>query len=360
LGASRNRGGHRGTVRSVTPGPASQALRYASDFEPGISRQRAGRGFAYRDPSGRPVRDHATLSRIRALAIPPAYRDVWICADPAGHLQATGRDARGRKQYRYHPQWRAQRDTEKYRRLLRFGRALPALRRRLRGDLARQGLPREKVMAVVVSLLLETRIRIGNDEYASSNHSYGLTTLRSRHVAFLRSGRARFHFRGKSGQVREVILDDRRLARLVRSCQKLPGQMLFQYVDDDGELHPVDSTQVNEYIHERMGDGFSAKDFRTWVGTLAAIGMLARTPLPQKGGERARRAAIAGIVKDVASHLGNTPAVCRKAYICPDVFEAWREGALHRLVPEADVVHSRKLERRALQLLKRCLGSGRK
>jgi DNA topoisomerase IB len=360
LGAPRNRSGKRRTANRIKSGSGAQELRYSSDFEPGISRLRAGRGFAYRDPSGRPVRDPATLQRIRALAIPPAYGDVWICTDPAGHLQATGRDARGRKQYRYHPQWRIQRDTEKYRRLLRFGRALPALRRRLRSDLARKGLPREKVMAVVVSLLLETRIRIGNDEYASSNHSYGLTTLRSRHVAFLRSGRARFHFRGKSGQVREVILDDRRLARLVRSCQKLPGQMLFQYVDDDGELHAVDSTQVNEYIHERMGDGFSAKDFRTWVGTLTAIAMLSKTPLPEKGGERAHRAAIADIVKDVACHLGNTPAVCRKAYICPEVFEAWREGGLHRLVPEADVAHSRKLEHRALQLLKRCLGPGRK
>ncbi|MGH8216257.1 MAG: DNA topoisomerase IB [Rhodanobacteraceae bacterium] len=343
----------------MTSGPGTQELRYSSDIEPGISRRRAGPGFAYHDPGGRLIRERKTLSRIRALAIPPAYRDVWICLDPSGHLQATGRDARGRKQYRYHPQWRVYRDTEKYRRLLRFGRALPALRRRLRSDLAREGLPREKVLAVVVSLLLETRIRIGNDEYASSNHSYGLTTLRSRHVAFLRSGRARFHFRGKSGQVREVILDDRRLARLVRTCQRLPGQALFQYVDDEGERHPVDSTQVNEYIHDRMGDGFSAKDFRTWVGTLTAIALLARTALPGKGGERAHRSAIADIVKDVASRLGNTPAVCRKAYICPDVFGSWRDGSLHRLVPEADIAHSRKLERHALQLLRRCLAPSR-
>jgi DNA topoisomerase IB len=332
-----------------------QGLRFSSDSEPGISRRRSGRGVVYYASGGRRLRSRTVLSRIRALAIPPAYRDVWICTDASGHLQATGRDARGRKQYRYHPQWRAHRDTEKYLRLLRFGRALPALRRRLRSDLARKGLPQEKVLAVVVSLLLETRIRVGNDEYASSNHSYGLTTLRSRHVAFLRSGRARFHFRGKSGQIREVILDDRRLARLVRSCQQLPGQALFQYVDDDGERHPIDSTQVNAYIREAMGEGFSAKDFRTWVGTLTAIALLARTPLPEKGGERARRTTIARVVGEVAEELGNTPTVCRKAYVCPDVFESWRGGSLHELVPEADVAHSRKLERRALRLLKRCL-----
>jgi DNA topoisomerase IB len=359
VGARRNRSGKRRAAQPVTSGAGTRELRYSSDIEPGISRRRVGRGFAYRDPAGRVIRDREVLSRIRSLAIPPAYRDVWICTDPAGHLQATGRDARGRKQYRYHPQWRLHRDTEKYRRLLRFGRALPGLRRRLRSDLARKGLPREKVLAVVVSLLLETRIRIGNDEYANSNHSYGLTTLRSRHVAFLRSGRARFHFRGKSGQIREVILDDRRLARLVRSCQRLPGQALFQYLDDEGERHPVDSTQVNDYIRDRMGGGFSAKDFRTWVGTLTAIALLARTPLPDKGGERAQRAAIADIVKEVAAELGNTPSVCRKAYVCPDVFEAWRGGSLHRLVPEVDVPYSRKLERRALQLLRRCLGPGR-
>ena len=332
-----------------------QGLHYSSDAEPGITRRRVGRGFAYYAPGGRQVRDRRVLSRIRSLAIPPAYRDVWICTDAAGHLQATGRDARGRKQYRYHPQWRENRDTEKYRRLLRFGKALPVLRRRLRSDLARTGLPREKVLAVVVSLLLETRIRIGNDEYANSNHSYGLTTLRSRHVGFLRSGRARFHFRGKSGQVREVILDDRRLARLVRSCQRLPGQALFQYLDDDGERHPVDSTQVNAYIRDAMGEEFSAKDFRTWVGTLTAIALLARTPLPEEGGERAQRASIAAIVKEVAAELGNTPAVCRKAYVCPDVFESWQSGGLHPLVPEAAVSHPRQLEAKALRLLRRCL-----
>lgn len=353
----RKRGGGRVAARVASAPFGVRGLRWSSDAEPGISRKRAGRGFAYYGPGGHRIRSRGVLSRIRMLAIPPAYREVWICADADGHLQATGRDARGRKQYRYHPEWRAHRDTEKYRRLLRFGRALPVLRRRLRSDLARRGLPREKVLAVVVSLLLETRIRIGNDEYASSNHSYGLTTLRSRHVAFLRSGRARFHFRGKSGQVREVVLDDRRLARLVRSCQQLPGQALFQYLDDDGERHPVDSTQVNAYIRDAMGDEFSAKDFRTWVGTLTAIALLAGTPLPEQGGERAQRATMAGIVKAVAAELGNTPAVCRKAYVCPDVFESWQSGGLHPLVPAASLAHPRQLEKRALRLLARCAGA---
>ncbi|MGH8233757.1 MAG: DNA topoisomerase IB [Rhodanobacteraceae bacterium] len=338
----------------MKPESTAAALRYSSDTEPGITRRRAGRGFSYSSPTGRRVHDQKVLARIRALAIPPAYRDVWICRDPSGHLQATGRDARGRKQYRYHPGWRAWRDTEKYRRLVRFGKALPTLRRRLRKDLARQSLPRVKVLAVVVSLLMETRIRIGNGEYADSNHSYGLTTLRSRHAAFLRNGRARFHFRGKSGQEREVVLDDRRLARLVRACQRLPGQMLFQYVDDEDNRRPVDSTQVNAYIREAIGDGFSAKDFRTWVGTLTAVALLAQTPLPENGDERAQRSTIAGVVKSVAAELGNTAAVCRKAYICPAVFESWRSGELHRLVSAAVVKHPRQLEKRALRMLGRC------
>lgn len=349
-------GGRRSLKSSVTPGEApSAALRYSSDTEPGIIRRRAGRGFAYAASNGRRVRARRVLSRIRGLAIPPAYRDVWICLDPDGHLQATGRDARGRKQYRYHPRWRAYRDTEKYRRLVRFGRALPALRRHLRKDLGLRGLPREKVLAVVVSLLMETRIRIGNDEYVDSNHSYGLTTLRSRHVEFLRKGRARFHFRGKSGQAREVVLDDKKLARLVRACQRLPGQALFQYVDDEGNRHPVDSTQVNTYIRETIGDGFSAKDFRTWVGTLTAIALLAKTPLPDKDSEPAKRTMIVEVVKAVAAELGNTPAVCRKAYICPAVFESWGRGELHRLVAETVVSHPRQLEKRALRLLWHCV-----
>lgn len=337
--------------------PLAARLHYVGDSEPGITRRRAGKGFAYRTAKGKPVRATSTLKRIRALAIPPAYRDVWICSDPKGHLQATGRDARARKQYRYHPDWRKFRDADKYRRLVRFGQRLPALRRRLRKDLGLAGLPHEKVLAVVVSLLMETRIRIGNDEYASSNHSYGLTTLRSRHVKFLRDGRAHFHFRGKSGQKNETVLDDKRLARLVRRCQRLPGQALFQYVDDEGDRHRVDSTQVNDYLRDTMGEAFSAKDFRTWVGTLTAIALLARTPLPDGGGERAQRTTIANIIKSVAVALGNTAAVCRKAYICPEIFDPWRSGDLQRIVPAAVVGHPRQLETRALRLLKRCLNA---
>lgn len=335
--------------------PADARLRYVADSRPGIRRRRAGTGFVYLDAKGRRVTSDATLQRIRALAIPPAYSDVWICADPRGHLQATGRDSRGRKQYRYHPRWSRARDNEKYQRLLRFGQRLPALRRRLRRDLNRAGLVQEKVLAVVVSLLMETRIRIGNAQYARQNHSYGLTTLRSRHVAFLRDGRARFRFRGKSRQEREVVLDDKRLAKLVRRCQRLPGQALFQYVDDDGKRHAIDSSQVNNYLRETMGEAFSAKDFRTWIGTLTAIALLAQTPLPSRHSERAHRAAVTGIIEQVAAELGNTPAVCRKSYVCPQVFDLWRDAALHQLVPDGVVTRRRQLETRVLRVLKRCV-----
>lgn len=337
---------------------AKLPLHYVNDAEPGIRRRRAGKGFAYLDANGKTIRDARTLARIGALAVPPAYTDVWICADACGHLQATGRDARGRKQYRYHAQWGRFRDAEKYQRLLRFGQRLPSLRRRLRHDLNLAGLPREKVLAVVVSLLMETRIRIGNAEYARENGSYGLTTLRSRHVEFLRGSRALFHFRGKSGQMREAALDDKRLGRLVRRCQNLPGQALFQYIDDEGKRHGVDSTQVNDYLRAIMGESFSAKDFRTWIGTLTAIALLARTPLPNRGGDRAHRAAIAQVIGNVAVELGNTPAVCRKSYVCPQIFDGWREGALHRGIPETVVAHPRQLETRALRLLRRCLARG--
>lgn len=269
---------------------AHAGLRHVTDASPGIRRRRAGKGFSYRDDAGRVVRDRDTLARIRALAIPPAWTDVWICADPRGHLQACGRDARGRKQYRYHPQWSAVRGDGKFSRVVAFGEALPKLRRRMRQDLALPGFPRAKVLAIVVALLGETLIRVGNPEYARSNRSYGLTTLRNRHVEFVRGGRARFRFRGKAGQTHEVELDDKRLVKLLRTCQQLPGQSLFQYRDDDGTLVPVDSGEVNDYLREATGDAFSAKDFRTWGGTLAAFQRLARTTLPYRAdGESARR-----------------------------------------------------------------------
>lgn len=305
-------------------------LRYVIDADPGISRRRAGRGFSYRSPDGAPVRDQRTLARIRALAIPPAYTEVWICPHARGHLQATGRDARRRKQYRYHPQWAQVRGDGKFDRIVAFGKALPRLRRRLRRDLARPGFPRDKVLAIVVALLAETLVRVGNAEYARSNRSYGLTTLRNRHLELVRGGRARLRFRGKGGQVQEIEVDDRRLAKLVRGCQQLPGQALFQYRDDEGAPQPVDSGLVNDYLREAMGEDFTAKDFRTWGGTLAAVQRLARTPVPQPASERALAAARNEVVCAVAAALGNTPAVCRKAYIDPCVFEGWQDGRLQR------------------------------
>ena len=330
-------------------------LRHVSDDEPGIRRRRAGRAFAYRDDDGMPVRDAATLARIRALAVPPAYTEVWICRDARGHLQATGRDARRRKQYRYHPDWARVRGDDKFARVVAFGRALPALRRRVRTDLALRGLPRAKVLAIAVAVMARTLVRVGNDAYARANGSYGLTTLRNRHVAFLRDGRARFRFRGKSGQAHDVVLDDARLARLLRRCRALPGQALFQYVDDDGAPQPVGSADVNAYLREAMGEAFTAKDVRTWGGTLAAVHALAATPLPASGpggrapGERRLAAIERAVACTVADALGNTPAVCRKAYIDPRVFAAWRDGRLHRVV--AGVRTARGWERATLHVL---------
>jgi DNA topoisomerase IB len=329
-------------------------LVYVSDAQPGIRRQRRGKQFVYRDADGQPVGDRDELARIRALAIPPAYEDVWICADPCGHLQATGRDARGRKQYRYHKRWRALRDHGKFDRVLAFGAALPKLRQRTRRDLALGGLPREKVLALLVRLLDETLIRVGNETYARANKSYGLTTLRSRHLRVARD-RLRFSFRGKSGQEQEIELDDARLARIVRKVQRLPGQRLFQYLDDDGARQPVDSGMVNDYLHAACGEDFSAKDFRTWGGTAHAAGVLACTPLPAEGGERAHRHALVEAVTRVARVLGNTPAVCRKSYIHPEVFEGWRDGSLQRAISEACAAQPRKLERATLRFLRQRL-----
>jgi DNA topoisomerase IB len=305
-------------------------LVYVSDAEPGIVRVRAGDRFVYRHPNRRPVRDRATLQRIASLAIPPAYDGVWICTNPNGHLQATGRDARRRKQYRYHAQWRVLRDDAKFDRMIAFGEALPKLRRRLRRDLALSGLPRDKVLAVIVSLLDATRVRIGNESYVRDNKSYGLTTLRNRHAAFVRDGRARLSFRGKGGVEHEVAIDDRRLAAIVRRCQQLPGQLLFQYLDDDGLRRPVTSDLVNEYLKEVTGADFTAKDFRTWIATVRAFTLLACTPLPEAPSERALKACIVAAIAQVAAELRNTPAVCRKSYINPVVFDAWRGGALQR------------------------------
>jgi len=351
----RGAGQHHCVPRKIPTDPHQQIARQAglvhvSDQLPGIQRRRAGKGFAYRDADGRPVRDPKTLQRIRSLAIPPAYTQVWICPLPHGHLQATGRDARRRKQYRYHPDWAQVRGDGKFERLVAFGKALPRLRRRLRIDLARSGFPREKVLAIVVALMADTLVRVGNEEYARSNRSYGLTTLRNHHIAFLGGGRARLKFRGKSGLEHEVAIDDRRLAKLVRACRQLPGQALFQYRDDAGELQPVDSGEVNDYLREAMGAEFTAKDFRTWGGTLEALQRLGRLPLPEQRSERALAQLQNEVLKEVAATLRNTPAVCRKAYIDPCVFAAWREDSLR--VPES-VRGPRQWEQFALRFLAR-------
>ncbi len=335
---------------------AEAGLRYVADSEPGISRRRAGRGFSYRLPDGERVSDPATRQRIRALAIPPAYTDVWICLTARGHLQATGRDARRRKQYRYHAQWQATRDLGKFERVVAFGSALPALRRRLARDLKLRGYPRDKVLAIVVSTMADTLLRVGNDRYARENRSFGLTTLRNRHVAFLGGGRARLDFPGKSGKRQEIEIDDARLVKLVRACQELPGQPLFQYRDDDGQLQPVASDDVNHYLHEAMGEDFTAKDFRTWGGTLLAYRLLAALPLPPpartgKPGARSLAMACRGVTKEVADVLGNTVAVCRRAYIDPRVFSGWEDGTLAR--SSAKARGERQWEQAALRFLSR-------
>ena len=306
-------------------------LVYVSDAEPGIRRLRAGKGFRYFTPENRRLAGAKELKRIASLAIPPAYRDVWISMQERGHLQATGRDARGRKQYRYHPEWRQVRDSAKFDRMVAFGEGLPKLRRKLRRDIRLPRLERDKVLAVVVSILDATRVRIGNTEYARDNKSFGLTTLRNRHVSFIRDGRAVLNFRGKGGVQHEVHIDDKRIAQIVRRCQEIPGQHLFQYVSDDGQRCPIDSGMVNDYLREAMGDDFTAKDFRTWGATLHAITLLARTPLPEPPSERASKREIAAVVKQVAAKLRNTPAVCRKSYINPAVFESWRSGVIHEV-----------------------------
>jgi len=331
---------------------AAVRLMYVSDDQAGLRRYRRGKGFVYLDARGRRVTREDVLARIRALAIPPAYRDVWICPHPRGHLQATGRDAKGRKQYRYHPRWRGIRDGRKFEHIRDFGAALPRIRRRVRADLALPGWPREKVLALVVRLLDTTQIRIGNEPYASENGSYGLTTLRSYHV-HPRRGRLRLSFKAKSGRRSEIELDDPRLVRLLSRIQQLPGQRLFQYLDDDGKRQAVDSGMVNDYLREIGGGDFTAKDFRTWAGTVYAIGLLARTPVPPDKPKRARQQAVNEIVKQVAGVLCNTPSVCRASYIHPRAFTGWEDGSLSRMVPPETSRHPRRLESAVLRYLKK-------
>jgi DNA topoisomerase I len=299
-------------------------LRYVSDRQPGITRESLGDGFRYRDPDGALIRDPAELARIKALAVPPAWTRVWICPQEHGHLQATGRDARGRKQYRYHARWRRIRDETKYEHLLDFGRALPAIRRRVESDLGRPGLPREKVLAAVVRLMEDTLARVGNPEYAAQNNTFGLTTLRNRHVRISR-GRIELDFRAKHGIRHVSRVSDRKLARVVKNCRDLPGSELFQYIDEAGERHCIDSADVNEYLREISGSDISAKDFRTWAATNLAVLALAAQE-EQKPTKKGHIEAI----KQVAKRLGNTPAVCRKCYIHPAVLEGYLDGSLRK------------------------------
>jgi DNA topoisomerase-1 len=305
------------------PLPLDSGLRYVSDVMPGIRRRRRGKHFQYVGPDGATIRDPKQLQRIRALAVPPAWTDVWICPTARGHIQATGRDAKGRKQYRYHTRYRAERDTAKYDRLATFARALPAIRERVGADLALPGLPRDRVLAAVVALLDASLIRVGNEAYVRQNGSFGLTTLRNRH-AKVSGSEIRFRFVGKSGKEHVITLRDRRLARLVQRCQELPGQVLFQYVDELGELRAVESGDVNAYLREITGEPITAKDFRTWGGTvLAAQELDACEPCAEAP---AIKRNVLQAIDTVAARLGNTRAVCRACYVHPAVIDAYERG----------------------------------
>ncbi|MCJ2015423.1 DNA topoisomerase IB [Methylobacterium sp. J-076] len=314
-----------GRVTDLRDAAEEAGLSYVDDRRPGLTRRRSGTGFSYRDAKGAPIRDQGTLERIKKLAIPPAYTDVWICPRRNGHIQATGRDAKGRKQYRYHPDFRQAREANKFSRIMSFADALPGIRRRAEADMRRKGLPRDKVLATVVALLENTLIRVGNNDYARTNRSYGLTTLRDPHVK-VAGAEMTFQFRGKSGKDWNISLKDRRIARIVKACQDLPGQELFQYIDEDGVQRDVTSSDVNAYLREITGEDFTAKDFRTWAGTvLAALALKAfETFDSEAGAKRNVRTAI----EHVAQRLGNTPTICRKCYIHPEVLDCYLEGAL--------------------------------
>lgn len=304
-------------------------LRYVSDQTPGILRWRAGGGFSYVAADGTRLDDPEVIARIRALAIPPAWTDVWICPHPRGHLQATGRDARGRKQYRYHTRWRAVRDETKYSRLTSFAKALPQIRAQVKKDLSLTGLPRDKILATVIRLLEMTLIRVGNKEYARDNESFGLTTMRDRHVD-VRGSRLEFEFRGKGGKRHVVDIKDPRLAKIVRQCQEIPGHELFQYVDEDGERGRVESADVNEYLRRHAGEDFTAKDFRTWAGTVLMVRALEELG-PATSTRQAKRKLLRAI-EAVAAMLGNTPAICRAYYVHPSITEGFMDGSLHRFL----------------------------
>ena len=340
-----------------TEAARSAGLRYVTDAMRGITREAAGDGFRYLDADGKPIDDEATLARIRSLAIPPAWTDVWICKLANGHLQATGRDAKKRKQYRYHPRWRSVRDDVKYERMLSFGKALPQIRRPVDAALSLPGLPREKVLATIVELLEVTMMRIGNEEYARTNKSFGLTTLRARHVNV--DGKAvEFRFRGKSGVFHAIKLEDRRLARIIARVRELPGQELFQYLDDAGATHTVGSADVNDYLRAITGEDYTAKDFRTWSGTVLAA--LALQDFEQFDSETQARKNIVRAIESVAAKLGNTPTICRKCYVHPAVIDAYLDGTIMAALraPVGELHHLSPQEAAVLALLQQGLRDG--
>ena len=345
-------------ARDAEQAARAAGLHYVTDQLPGISRRRCGRGFIYQGAAGQQLRRATELTRIARLRIPPAYQDVWICPDARGHLQATGRDARGRKQYRYHPRWQQVRGNDKFARMIAFGAALPQLRRQIKQDMAREGLPRRKVLATEAWLLDGTRARIGNAAYARDNQSFGITTLQNRHVSFVRGGGAVLSFRGKGGVPHEIVVDHKRLVQIVRQCRELPGQHLFQYRDRHGLCRRLDSGDVNRYLRRFLQGDFTAKDFRTWNATLRCVALLAGTPIPDPPGERSARASIARVVRRVARELRNTPAVCRRSYLDPDLFAAWRSGAVHGTFGTSFVPDSAQGEARILRFLKRRARAG--
>ena len=312
-------------VQEAKQAARAAGLRYISDTRPGIRREKQGESFAYRAPDGQVIDDPDTLARIKSLAIPPAYTDVWISPLSNGHLQATGRDAKGRKQYRYHPKWRAFHDGNKYDRMMAFGAALPRIRERVAQDLARPGLPREKVLATIVRLLETTLIRVGNEQYAHKNQHYGLTTMHNEHVDVAGS-KVEFRFVGKSGKEHDIALRDKRLARIVARLRDLPGEELFEYKDERGAVHTVDSQDVNDYIHEVAGDEFTAKDFRTWSGTILAA--LALEELEAFDTKTQAKKNVVHAIETVAERLGNTPAVCRKCYVHPSILDSYLDGTM--------------------------------
>ena len=307
----------------------SVGLRYVTDDTPGFRREKAGKAFRFVNTRGRAIHDDATVKRIRALAIPPAWTDVWICPMANGHLQATGRDARGRKQHRYHPKWREARDETKYARMMAFAKALPKIRRHVAQELKRPGLSRNKVLATVVKLLEVSLIRVGNEEYARGNNSYGLTTMRDKH-ARVNGKKVTFQFRGKSGKTHSIDIDDPRLAKIVKKCQDLPGQELFQYIDDEGDQRDVKSEDINEYLHEIVEGDFTAKDFRTWSGTVLAATALAELKKFDSKAEAKKN--IVRAIESVAERLGNTPTICRKSYVHPAVIDCYLDGATIKVV----------------------------